>query len=114
MVGRVGSVNGNAPRVLEVLFCSGGSFIFGLGDVQVDDALIIHLCHILCKFFLETPCCFELELTLVFVLINCFCCCFCFCLIYFYLQVLDLALPIILLTLHMHYLNVRNKGQLFW
>ena len=31
-----------------------------------------------------------------------------------YLQVVDLYLPRILLTLYMRYLNVHNKGQLFW
>ena len=51
VVGHVGCVNGDAPRVLEVLFFYSSAFIFGLGDVQVDDALILHLCHILGKCF---------------------------------------------------------------
>ena len=55
MVGRVGSVDGDAPRVVEVLFCDGSAFIFGLGDVEVDDAFVLHICHILCKCFLAAP-----------------------------------------------------------
>ena len=43
VVGCVGGVDSDSPCVLGVLFCDGGEFIFGLGDVQVDDAIIIHI-----------------------------------------------------------------------
>ena len=39
----MGTVDGDAIGVPEVLFLNGSAFIFGLGDVPVNDAIPIHL-----------------------------------------------------------------------
>ena len=77
MIGRVGCVNGDAPRVLAVLLRYFSTFILCLSDVGFNDALILHLMHILGKFCLAAPLCLESEFALMFVavvVINCVTC----------------------------------------